>query len=97
MFKVKNILTLVAFSLMQNVMTAQSDNNENAKKNDEQTIGAFLQQKEKVVGHIEVKTTESSELIPTPEEQGFTKFLIEGKIVYKKQVDGIIVEFQPEL
>jgi DNA/RNA endonuclease YhcR with UshA esterase domain len=37
-----------------------------------------------------------SEPSPTPEEQGFTKFTINGRVIYRKVVDNVTIEFVPE-
>ncbi len=37
------------------------------------------------------------EATPSLEEQGFTLFLIGEKKIYRKEVNGIIVEFTPEV
>lgn len=33
--------------------------------------------------------------ITTPEQQGFTKFEIDGKIVYRKEEGSLIIEYRP--
>lgn len=53
------------------------------------------QSKQVEVSRLE-STYEYKETIPTPEEQGFTKYELNGKIVYRKEVSGVIVEFNPE-
>lgn len=36
------------------------------------------------------------EPIPTPEDQGFTLYEVEGKTFYRKIIDGVIIEFSPK-
>lgn len=33
----------------------------------------------------------------TPEEQGFVKFIINDRVIYRKVVDNVTIEFVPEL
>jgi hypothetical protein len=41
-------------------------------------------------------TPQQQEPTPTPEEQGFKAMEVNGKIIYRKEINGIIVEFIPE-
>lgn len=38
----------------------------------------------------------NTELALTPEQQGFTKFVENGKTIYRKENNGVIVEYIPE-
>lgn len=42
-------------------------------------------------------STKRTEATPSLEEQGFTLFIVNEKKVYRKEVNGIIVEFTPEV
>jgi|GEM_PF-6143961 len=44
-----------------------------------------------------VNKTTAAEPALTAEQQGFTKFILsDGLILYRKEVDGIIVEYKPK-
>lgn len=43
------------------------------------------------------QSIETAEPTPTPEEQGFTKYEENGAIIYRKEVNGIVVEYIPTL
>ncbi|MFN5181974.1 MAG: hypothetical protein ACK5D5_03000 [Bacteroidota bacterium] len=40
---------------------------------------------------------QDSEASLTPEEQGFVKFIINDRVIYRKVVDNVTIEFVPEL
>ncbi|MFN5417748.1 MAG: hypothetical protein ACK5B9_11880 [Flavobacteriia bacterium] len=54
-----------------------------------------IQEKE-IVKLVYSETEEVAEITLSPEEQGFKLLIIENKIIYRKEVNGIIVEFIPE-
>lgn len=45
----------------------------------------------------EFVTKQKVEATPSLEEQGFTLFIVGEKKIYRKEVNGIIVEFIPEV
>lgn len=96
MFILKNILICGAFFFIQNIMSAQTNSTSNSTTMEAQTIELNNENEKKISENVQLEVNDTSEPIPTPEEQGFTKFVIEGKIVYKKNIDGIIIEYKPE-
>ena len=54
-----------------------------------------LETKEKSVPEIQ-KEPSVSEATPSLEEQGFKPVVLNGKIIYRKEVNGFIIEFIPE-
>lgn len=85
--KMKLIVTLALFLCIQN-LEAQT-----GRKADKPVTPAATKQD----SLIPAKTTTFEEgKIPTPEEQGFTKYIIDGKEVYVKESPGIRIEYQPK-
>ncbi len=82
----KKMVLFLALGLLQNTVFAQTANNQ-------VPISDSLNKPNNSNVLNSVKTSES---IPTPEDQGFTKVIVNGKVVYFKKVDGVIVEYKPE-
>lgn len=43
-----------------------------------------------------INTIMTAEAVPTPEQQGFDKFDINGKTVYMKKTGDVIIEYRPK-
>ncbi|MDF2450000.1 MAG: hypothetical protein K0R26_2504 [Bacteroidota bacterium] len=44
---------------------------------------------------IETKIS-SGELIPSPEEQGYLKYNVNGDIFYRREIGSLIIEYKPK-
>lgn len=55
-----------------------------------------LESTEVVIPKLEVETPAVAEATPSLEEQGFKPVLVNEKLVYRKEINGFIVEFIPE-
>ena len=42
------------------------------------------------------KINPMAEPIPTPEQQGYVKYILNGETIYRKDLNGIIIEYQPK-
>lgn len=91
---VKRLFMIFVMVLLQNTLSAQTNNATSAS-----TVNQELQVENTSTQNstsLLTASQDASEPIPTPEQQGFTKVLVEGKSVYYKKVDGVLIEYKPE-
>lgn len=87
----KKIVLFFAFMLFQNSIIAQT-NSVSSSNSSNQNIP--IEQNNVLVAPQ--SATNTAEAIPTPEQQGFDKIIINDKPVYLKKVDNVIIEYKPE-
>ncbi|MCE3228029.1 MAG: hypothetical protein K0S32_2580 [Bacteroidetes bacterium] len=88
----KNLFILISF-LFLGTASAQTDKK---KENETQLQPQVVGLKPDSVNKSNKRSADFIEgTIPTPESQGFTKSIINGKEIYTKESNGMIIHYQP--
>jgi hypothetical protein len=94
MKKNKSFLIVLSFLFCSSLIDAQTSNPVTKKEPDEskskQMPDTLVQARTPQPG------TAVGETIPSPIEQGFEKFIINGQVIYRKTVDNVTIEYKPQ-
>ena len=91
----KKVIIVFVLLLMQNMINAQI-NTSNVLTVVNQNTNEDTLHKKNLNNNVLLSTQVTSESVPSPENQGFDKLLIDGKNVYMKKVDNVIIEYRPK-
>jgi len=90
---------LILFSILGLNTISYSQELEKTKETDDKSKSLLTPSKkseEKNSNQKSLTEGKTEETLLTPEEQGFTKYVVNGEIIYRKHVNGILVEYKPK-
>jgi hypothetical protein len=88
----KNLATLSFLLFFSVGVNAQTDKKNNSKA----PVSSVVSTKTDSVKATQKTASFIEGTIPTPEEQGFVKKIVDGKEIYIKEAPGIQIQYQPK-
>lgn len=93
---IKRIVLLFVLFLTQDILLAQTSNITSSVTVVHKDVAVIDQVEQAVINTSPKTTLDNPTKIPTPEEQGFTKYDENGEIFYRKESGSLIIEYKPK-